>query len=1323
MPSRRFAVLAAAAAAFFAAAAVFAAPGIDPQVQQCDGSYLSGPNTHAPLSMPINVRASVVDPTGLRIGTARMGTLPISSTKAVYRFDSVTPNVTISDQGCVADVHCSLGKCWSFRYDYSDENGSIPTSLGQCIYNTANCSTTSGFATYAAGTLFATVPAGLGSCPATPPGTGTSAYFPASSGQSPASPLVYGGNGALSLPGNQFVIVSATNVWNMGGTYTISAWFKTSAAGVQTIFGDYEHWYVGNDFYWGLRLNNGKIEMDDSRDVTPQAVANSGPSLNNGAWHQVHIVRTNGVSRLVYADGVQVASFSPTISTSAPQNVIKFSTYSQITTSFVAPLIGATVSISTDGIQQGAASAYFTGQIDEVRVIDKALSADDIFLEYNGTNHRYSSNGGTTFANAPGSYGAAVNGTTSAQIYLPGETVASGSVWVFEAQSTMTDTRLTSQYAVTQDTSKPIASGVTGAPTSPTDVTWSWTAPAKVCVSPGTPGGGPYYQLIDCPSGAAVTPANSVFEPTRLIGETYGGLPNQIHCRQLRLTDVWGASPLSFPTTVYSLAAAPAALTFTPASISTGGFSFSWNTSANPAYTRYEVSYALDPAFSVGLTTIAALANNYTASSKSLTGLSGGTTYYVRVRAYSGRSSDFYGGLPTAFTSASVVTDPPAPVLTGAAQSNTSVIWTWTTVPGAAGYALYDSSNMSVLFSGGGTSQVVSSLGVNTRYDAEVEATMPAPTLPSARGHAFTYTLANAPVALTTTRIDHSSATFTWGANGNPAATNYELSIASDAAFGIVVATISVTGNTAAATTLFPGATYYARVRAFNGSAIATGFSAPLLMSTASDSVTSVSSAPASPYAALVGMSASWQFDEGSGLSAADASGNANTLAFTCTTAGCASTPTFAAGPAGLGTAASFQGLAGGVALSASAAPFNALNSLTVEAWVNPQSGAQLPGAGIVAVGRQGAEDFALDVTIGGAYRFLTANDAVALATASISAGNWTHVVGVYDEGASSSRLYLNGRLAAAVPIVTPHAHSGGLLSVGNRQNASSVYALPFFGRVDGVRVFNRALSGAEVQADYTGGFTSSVTAANSGVVVALPPNAFGAPALIYISADPINHPIRVPLSTLNAGLATPPDGLTQIPNSLIEVVPVVNGVAFTGPLGSSATLSIPYQDSNGDNLIDGTNPPLAASRARMYTLNTTVNRWELLPTTVSGSRRLASGVTPHFSVFALFAPTTVGSNLSAVSAYPVPWKPGSGGRFDGPGVSFANLPASGRIRILNLAGRRVRDFVFTGANAGVAVWDGANDDGRRTASGVYFAKITSDQDGSTTLIKFAVER
>jgi hypothetical protein len=220
-----------------------------------------------------------------------------------------------------------------------------------------------------------------------------------------------------------------------------------------------------------------------------------------------------------------------------------------------------------------------------------------------------------------------------------------------------------------------------------------------------------------------------------------------------------------------------------------------------------------------------------------------------------------------------------------------------------------------------------------------------------------------------------------------------------------------------------------------------------------------------------------------------------------------------------------------------------------------------------------------------------------------------------------------------------------------------------------------------------------------------------------------VNNPIRITPAAMNAGLAHTPAGLTLVPNSLIEVVPVVGGVPFTGPLGSSATVTIPYKDPGNTGVISGTNPPLGAAGIQMYTLNTAVNSWVLLPTVVDKVAHTGNGLTPHFSVFALFAPSTFGTSLAGVGAYPVPWKPGTGGRFDAPGVTFSPLPASGTIRILTLSGKQVKDFSFNGGSNGSAVWDGTNDDGRRTASGVYFARITSGADGSTILVKFAVER
>jgi hypothetical protein len=78
----------------------------------------------------------------------------------------------------------------------------------------------------------------------------------------------------------------------------------------------------------------------------------------------------------------------------------------------------------------------------------------------------------------------------------------------------------------------------------------------------------------------------------------------------------------------------------------------------------------------------------------------------------------------------------------------------------------------------------------------------------------------------------------------------------------------------------------------------------------------------------------------------------------------------------------------------------------------------------------------------------------------SLVAGSWTHLAATYD--GTWQRLYINGVEVAQQMQTGLIASSSGDLSIGG----DSVWKQYFQGRIDEVRIYNRALSASEIQAD-----------------------------------------------------------------------------------------------------------------------------------------------------------------------------------------------------------------------------------------------------------------
>jgi hypothetical protein len=84
-----------------------------------------------------------------------------------------------------------------------------------------------------------------------------------------------------------------------------------------------------------------------------------------------------------------------------------------------------------------------------------------------------------------------------------------------------------------------------------------------------------------------------------------------------------------------------------------------------------------------------------------------------------------------------------------------------------------------------------------------------------------------------------------------------------------------------------------------------------------------------------------------------------------------------------------------------------------------------------------------------------------------LSVGVWYHVAGVYDAAARTLDIYVNGVLDNGVRSGTvPAVQYNAPLEVNIGQRTGVPQTFNFIGTIDEVHIFNRALSGSEVQTD-----------------------------------------------------------------------------------------------------------------------------------------------------------------------------------------------------------------------------------------------------------------
>src|SRR2546430_8577082 len=206
-----------------------------------------------------------------------------------------------------------------------------------------------------------------------------------------------------------------------------------------------------------------------------------------------------------------------------------------------------------------------------------------------------------------------------------------------------------------------------------------------------------------------------------------------------------------------------------------------------------------------------------------------------------------------------------------------------------------------------------------------------------------------------------------------------------------------------------------------------------------------------SPPPQPAGLVAAYGFNEGSGTTVPDSSGNNNVG----TVSGAAWTP---AGR--YGSALVFDGTSTSVTVPSSAS-LGLTTGMTLEAWVYPTV-APTGWRAVIDKDVDGYYLMAASATddrpaVGGTF---TAGNQNVMTPSGLAVNTWTHLAATFD--GTMVRLYVNGVQVASQAQATPLRTTTGTLQIG----ADSYAGENFAGRIDEVRIYSRALTAAEIQTD-----------------------------------------------------------------------------------------------------------------------------------------------------------------------------------------------------------------------------------------------------------------
>ncbi|MEV8513211.1 LamG-like jellyroll fold domain-containing protein [Dactylosporangium sp. NPDC051484] len=437
------------------------------------------------------------------------------------------------------------------------------------------------------------------------------------------------------------------------------------------------------------------------------------------------------------------------------------------------------------------------------------------------------------------------------------------------------------------------------------------------------------------------------------------------------------------------------------------------------------------------------------------TGLTAGTAYQFRVRAADAAGNlSAYSNVASATTTATDTTKPTAPTaLSATAAGPTQVDLSWTASTdnvGVTGYRVERCTGASCtsyaeVAQPTGTTWSDTGRSPSTTYRYRVRATDAAGNL-----SAYSSVVSATTPALPDSTPPSTPASLTATPNGTQVALSWPASTDNVSVAGYRVQRCTGSGCTdfaqvATPTTnaytdagLVANTTYLYRVAAVDPSGNVSGWSP-----TASATTTN---APTQP----TGLIAGYNFDAGSGTTVADLSGNGN--------AGTITGATWVTGK--YGSALSFNGTSDIVRIPASSTLLPS-TGLTLAAWIQPTAAQN--GWRTVMQKENDAWFLNASNTTGALYpaggiTTSTGASSYCSGTSASPVNAWTHIALTYD--GTDLRLYVNGVQVSTKPIAGALQQTSNPLSIGG----NGPYGEYFKGLIDEARVYNRALTQAEVQ-------------------------------------------------------------------------------------------------------------------------------------------------------------------------------------------------------------------------------------------------------------------